>query len=209
MSDNNTSDYDSFNHSKRFTCEECDSTFSKLYNLERHIDKFHPDSDSASDSDQSCSDQNESENESMSTDDKDEDMSNDKSDEDMSDDERSSDDEETESNLTTMFKDIIFETFARHEDELDPLIKENLENGLTKKEAEKRALLSSHEAKKTIQHLYVENIINIMEQMADPVFKAILKKAKELIDDGFKSREAVISAVSYRKHAIRNLVNFL
>ena len=236
MSDNNTSDDDSFNRRKRFICEECDKTYSTRYNLERHINKFHRDSPVILISD---SDQSESENESMSTDDNNEDMSDDENDTDINDGEhssddektqsnvsecssddeetesnvsegeRSSDDEETESNVTSMFRNIISDTFIEHEDELDPLIEENLENGLTKKEAGKRALLSSHAAKKTIQHLYAENIFKIMEQRADPLFKAILNKVKELRGNGFKLREAVNSAVSYRKHAIYNLVNFM
>ena len=52
-------------------------------------------------------------------------------------------------------------------------------------------------------------MIDIIEHRRDPLYKAIMCKAKELQDDGFSLPEAVTSAVKYRKHAIRNLVNFI
>ena len=84
-----------------------------------------------------------------------------------------------------------------------------ISKNLSQKEATKCALLSSKDALKTLQHLYARNMIDIHEHRRHPLYKAIMYKVKELQDDGFTLSEAITSAVSYRKHAIRNLVNFL
>ena len=73
----------------------------------------------------------------------------------------------------------------------------------------KYALLSSKDALKTLQRLYAQNMLHIIEHTRDPLYKAIMHKANELQNDGFSLPEAIKSAVSYRKNAIYNLVNFM
>lgn len=198
---------DTFTSAREFKCEECNSTFSKRYNLERHIETIHD----ASDKEEY---ESECEDETMSTD---EDSNKDRSDdetesgEDTSEDESSSDDEEMENEerVTFMFRTIACQAYDEHKEELDPIAKEYMEKGMTEKEAVKQALLKSNEARKTLRNLYVTNLIDISEHVQDPLYKAIVAKAQELIDDGFTVREAFEAAVSYRKHGIYNLMNYL
>ena len=105
-----------------------------------------------------------------------------------------------------MFRNIVYKTIIEHDDELDPIIEEYMENKISVKEATRLALLKSNAAKKTLRRLFTESAIRIYEARRQPIFKSIMKKAQELMDDGFSVREAIASAVSYRKHALHNLL---
>ena len=185
---------------KKYKCEHCSRNFTRLFTLRRHKKTIH-DEESSEESDMST-DQNDSNAESS-----------DENTSDSSDDERSSEADsydEEENYPTSMFENLLCQTLNKHKDELDILIEEDESSkNLSDHEATKRAILKSKAALKTLRHLYAKNMIEINEQRRDPLYKAILNKAKELQDDGFSLSEAIASAVSYRKHAIHKLVNFV
>ena len=171
---------------KRFECKECSRKFSTRYNLQRHIENLHSDTEEAEDEDMS------------------------EASEDVSDDEHSSEDDgQNEMYLTNMFRILIGKALDENEDELSPVVEDLEQQGFSNKSAIKRAVSSSVETKKTLRRLIIENFINIYEHRRHPLFKAIMEKAKEFMDDGFNLREAVESAVAYRKHAIYQLVNYI
>ena len=229
MSDDNQSlaSNDSFNEmSKKFECKDCERNFSTRYNLKRHIESFHDeDSDIMEEED---SDIMEEEDSDIMEDDNnvsEEDMSNVESstDEDMSDTESSSkedrsesetseeeaEEEEEEENIPQIFLGVVNKVIEMHEDDLTPVFDDYVQNGMAENEATQHAFLESDAAKKTLRLLFTETILNINEQRKHPLFKAIMAKANELMNDGFDEREAVTSAVAYRKHAIYNLVQLL
>ena len=78
---------------------------------------------------------------------------------------------------------------------------------MTEIEAIYCTILESDTAKKTLRRLLTETILTINEQSQHSLFKAIMRRAKELMDDGFDKRDAIASAVSYRKHEIHNLLH--
>ena len=197
---------DAFTSVPKFKCKECNSMFVKRYNLQRHIKTIHEASDTESDEDENESDESMSEDEACSSEE------NTTSDEDMSDDERSSvtsDEELDEKYVPHMFRKIAIKAYKEHGNELDPIVKEYMADGMTEADAMKYALLSSDTAKKRLRSLYVENVIFMAENNKHPLFKAIMEKADELIDEGFDACEAIKAAVAYRKHAIYDLVNYL
>ena len=72
-----------------------------------------------------------------------------------------------------------------HDDDLTPVIEDLVEQGFSKNSAMKRAILYSNKAKKTLRRLLIANFINIDEHRRLPLFKAVMKKAKDLMNDGF------------------------
>lgn len=195
---------------KKYDCTHCNRNFVSRYNLERHIQKFHrvESENTTSDSTEDESDKS-SLNEEMSVSNRssDAEMSDDES---SSEDENSSDDEKAEDQYATvMFRKILAEVIIEHEDELEPLIEDSMEKNMSGKEATKYAICHSDVAKKTLRRKFITHIINMREERRHPLVKAIMKKTKELMDDGFGEYEAVTSAVGYRKHALYNLVNFI
>ena len=186
----------SYNTPKKYKCDYCNRKFARLFTLRRHKKTIHDEesSDESSEESDMSVDENDSNTES-------------------SDDERSSEedsnDEEEENYPTSMFEKLVRQTINKHEDELSVLVEDMTSKNLFHKEAMKRALLSSKDALKTLQRLYAQNMIDIIEHRRHPLYKAILYKVKELQDDGFSLSEAITSAVSYRKHAIHNLVKFI
>ena len=111
--------------------------------------------------------------------------------------------------MTNMFRILIGEAIDENDEELSPVVDDLEQQGLSNESAIKRAVSSSDETKKTLRRLLIANFINIYEHRRHPLFKAIMEKAKEFMDDGFDLREAVESAVAYRKHAIYQLVNYI
>ena len=105
-----------------------------------------------------------------------------------------------------MFRKIVCTIIDEHKDEIDPIFDDNMENNISPKTAMKFALYKSNAVKKTLRRLYTQNVIDIYEECRQPIFKSIMKKAQELMDDGFSVREAIASAVSYRKYALYDLM---
>ena len=192
-------------------CEICDHIFTTRYNLKRHNETFHDvgrsDTDDASEKDErdeSMSEVESSEDAPMSEE------------ENSSDDTVSSDDDEEEEDedssdnyATNIFRKLIMDVYSEHEDQLAPLIEVYLDKNVTKKEALIKAIFASNAAKKTLRRLFTQSIFDIKEQIHHPLYKAINKKAKEYLDDGLDEEEAIISAVSFRKHGINNLIKYI
>ena len=183
---------------KRFHCEECERTFATLYSLERHNTKFHDE-----ESEDSMSDTDDKE-------DTDDDHEDEGDDEMSTEDEEETDDDEDEEGeqvgVTDMFRNLVRKAIDKHEDQLLPDVENYMSKGMTEKEATKRAFLSNNDAKKSLRHSYIKNVFEIAQQRQDPLFKGIMEKAKEFMDDGLDRCEAITSAVAYRKYAIYNLV---
>ena len=221
--------------SNNFKCEICDHIFTTRYNLKRHNETFHDversDTDDASGTDvtdenisdveSSEEDEAMSEGENLSDDavssdeedDRDsmsegENSSNDavSSDEEDGD---SSDDVDSPNHVTNIFRNLLIDVYFENEDQLEPLIEKFLVKNMTKKEALIKAIFACDAAKKTLRRLFTKNILDIKEQLQHPLYKAINKKAREFVDDGLDEEEAISSAVSFRKHGIYNLINFI
>ena len=189
--------------SKKFECEDCDRKFATRYNLERHIDSLHNEDadnmkDKSSSEEEMSSAEGSSEEETSSVEGS--------SEEEMSSDEDSSEEEDY---APLMFRKLVIEAINECEDELTPIIDNYMEKGMTENEATKRAFLENDAAKKTLRRLFIIQAAEIDEQRRHPLFKAIMEKAKELMAEGFDQCEALASAVTYRKHAIYNLVKLL
>ena len=135
-----------------------------------------------------------------------------------SDEESSEDEEDKEKHyITNMFRKIACKTIKLHEEELDDLMGKEEDEDMENKDCLKRkkqmtisAIQNSSSAKKTLRRLFVKNVINVHQERNHPLYKAIMKKAKELMDnEDFELDEAINAAVSYRKHAIYNLLEYL
>ena len=196
---------DSFNDfsKKRFHCEECEGTFATRYNLVRHNANFHDeggeDSMSDTDDEEETDDDEDEEDDEMSIDDEEETDDDDE------------DEEGEQDGVTDMFRNLVRKAINKHEDQLLPDVESYMiEKGMSEKEATKRAFLGNNEAKKTFHRKYIQNIFDIEEQRRDPLFKAIMKKAKEFMDDdGLDQSEAIAAAVKFRKQAIYNMINYI
>ena len=214
-------------------CEVCERTFTRKYSLQRHNKLFHDEEseedaisdaeeseeDAMSDAEEHDSDQSTAEdemsaNEASSDEDEEEEEEHD-SDQSTAEDEMSAneassdeDEEEEEDTVTAMFRKLLGEVVRKEHGQITPTIKNYMSKGWTHKEAVKRALLESDVAKKSLNRKYIQNIFDIEEQRRDPLFKAIMKKAKEFMDDeGFDQHEAITAAVKFRKQAIYNMIN--
>ena len=185
-------------HSKKFMCDICDRTFAKRYNLVRHTETFHD--DEHDDNEETICDMEE-----------DDDTDKSMSDETTTETESSTDEESNVKGnyVTNMFRNILEKAYCEHDDELDKIRDKYLKGKKSVKEAMILALLESDKAKKTIRHLYAQNIIDINEQRQHPLFKAIMAKIQQLRSDGFDKNEAIKCAVGYRKHGIYDLIKHL
>ena len=134
---------------------------------------------------------------------------NDDDDEEEEEDEDSSDDVDSPNHVTNIFRNLLIDVYFENEDQLEPLIEKFLVKNMTKKEALIKAIFACDAAKKTLRRLFTKNILDIKEQLQHPLYKAINKKAREFVDDGLDEEEAISSAVSFRKHGIYNLINFI
>ena len=213
MSDNESvssnNSFNKFSH-KRFYCEECERTFATRYSLKRHNNFFHEENeDATSDGEENESDQ------SMSEDESDQSTTEDKNDQSMTEDEMNTnevtsdeDEEQEEDTVTAMFRKLLVKAFDKDYEQLKPSIDDYKSKGISEKEATKRALFESHIIKKSLIQMYIQNVFDIEEQRRDPLFKAIMKKAKEFMDDdGLDQSEAIAAAVKFRKQAIYNMIN--
>ena len=191
MSDDSIASYGSPSPT-RYECEECDRKFVTRYNLMRHKKSFHDDemstSEHSSNEDESEADESDAENSS----------------------EESEDEEGDEREVSNIFRKLVEKAVNKHEDELVPIVEDIMENkNMSEKEATKQAFLDNDDVKKTFRKLFLKNVIEIDEHRHHPLFKAIMEKAKELMDDGLDREEALTAAVAYRKHAIYNLLKFV
>ena len=206
---------------KRFYCEDCERSFATRYTLQRHNKFFHGESeeeeDAMSDVEENESDQSAEEDE-MSTQetssDEKEETSSDEEDE-MSTNETSSDEDEEEEEqeevtVTAMFRKLLCKAIDKDFDQTMTRVKDYKSEGISEKEATKRALLESDALKKSLIHMYTQNVFDIEEQRRDPLFKAIMKKAKEFMDiDELNQSEAIAAAVKFRKQAIYDMINLI
>ena len=215
---------------KTHKCSICDRMLSTRYNLERHMKTFHEDdsddsapnnmdgneneSDETMSIEKSSTEDNESErDDTMSEGDSSKGGNESETDEQMSEAESSTEESENsddeDNHVTRMFRKLFIKAYCEHEDELLSWIDENVGKYMSHNEAIKNAVLSNDKAKKSLRHHLTQNIIDINEQRRHPMFKAIMNKAKELMEDGFDENEAIASAVAYRKHGIHNLIKFI
>ena len=200
---------------KRFYCEDCERSFATRYTLQRHNKFFHGESeeeeDAMSDVEENESDQSAEEDEmstqETSSDEKDE-TSSDEEDE-MSANETSSDEDE-EGAVTAMFRKLLCKVIDKDFDQTMARVDDYKSEGMSEKEAVKRTLLESDALKKSLIHMYTQNVFDIEEQRRDPLFKAIMKKAKEFMDiDELNQSEAIAAAVKFRKQAIYDMINLI
>ena len=194
---------------KRFKCDKCERKFTRRYTLKRHIDSKHDESSEEKEEEESKScDESEVEDNASNSGDESELEEDAATSEDSSDEDRQC--------VTPMFRKIVCKTVKLHEDMLSEIIEEDEEmesSGKSKKKIKQatiKAIESSNAAKKTLRNLFAKNLINVYKERNHPLYKAIVKKARQLMDDeGFEFEEGVKAAVSYRKHAIYDLLKYI
>ena len=123
--------------------------------------------------------------------------------------EESEEDEKKGMYVTQLFRDMVQEVVEENEEELSVTRNELIEKGVKKRRASKLAILNSDASKKALRQLFVKNMHQIEEHIRHPLYKAIIKKVEDFVDDGLNLSEAIDSAVKYRKHALYNLINYL
>ena len=188
---------------RKYECHDCDKTFTKRYNLERHNLKMHDEGDEE-DSDSSISDNDSISDTSSHSD------SEASADEEGSDEEEESDDTEDEDEEqidNSVFDNFIQTAVSPYNDEFEMKSEEFMSEGMTEKEA---ACLANQQLmphySKSLRQIFVHYMVDMAEKRKHPLFKAIMKTAKEYQQDGFDEDAAIKAAVSYRKHSIENLI---
>ena len=62
---------------------------------------------------------------------------------------------------------------------------------------------------KTLQGIFVDYLLDLEDKKEDPLFQAIMRKAKDLqLKEDFDSDDAIRAAVSFKKHSISKLIPF-
>ena len=129
----------------------------------------------------------------------------------MEDDETEDDEEEKED--VEEYDNSIFDNFVKvavesHKDEFEAISDELMSEGMNEDDVESQV----HEQlmprySKSLRKLFANYMTGMIEKRKHPLFKAIMKKAKEFEKDGFDVDAAIKAAVSYRKHSIENLIS--
>lgn len=125
-----------------------------------------------------------------------------------SDNEEELDDFSNEENKSNPNEILIDDVLFKHADEFQGLLQHYKEDGLSKKDATAAAFkaLRPH-YRKDLKKKFANYISNMMEMRQTPLFQSILNKIKYLEDEGFDNKEAIKSAISYRKYSIYNQLN--
>ena len=190
--------------SKRFKCNICNRGFVSRYNLQRHNETFHADDSETSSSDMEEDSETEDTSESMSE----EEISEEESSEEQSSEDEDIDDDEDENHITRVMHNLLKSAYLINQEEMDEWIGKSLEGKMPNEKELRQAFRCCDKAKKTFRRLFVDTIAAMNEQRRHPLHKSIMEKAKKLISKGFSEKEAITSAVNYRKHGIDNLIKF-
>ena len=203
-----------------YPCPECNISFSRYFNLQRHQKTIHGEDDNDEDKDESAISSQESEkgsethssleseresetsNESTATDVTQETC--DKSEDDESSDEEMDQEEDDED----AFRNLIDGALNQYHYKFKELTEQYLENGLRKKDAIDEAFEALRPYyEKALKNHFTNYTADMFVKRRNPLFRSILKKIKDFQNDGLSEDEAIKSAVSYRKHSIYNLLN--
>ena len=201
--------------SKRYKGTDWSKTFSCPYTRERHFSNFHEieESDMDSDDEKSAASSDDEKSAASSDDEKSAVSSDNDEEESLSD---VTDDEEDGSDEYCPFNDFIELSYQHHSEKREELknriLEEgnylNEENDLTEEGAQEEAdSILKPKIQKTLKSIFTNYIIGMTEKRNTPLMKAILKKAKEYVKDGFSDTAAIKAAVSYRKHMIYDLLD--
>ena len=118
---------------------------------------------------------------------------------------QSDNDEENISNANELLIDDVLFKYAN---EFQELLQHYQEDDLSKKDATAAAFKALRpKYRQDLKKNFVNYISNMMEIRQTPLFRSILKKMRYFKDDGFDDKEAIKSAVNYRKYSIYNLLN--
>ena len=118
---------------------------------------------------------------------------------------QSDNDEENISNANELLIDDVLFKYAN---EFQELLQNYQEDDLSKKDATAAAFKALRpKYRQDLKKNFVNYISNMMEIRQTPLFRSILKKMRYFKDDGFDDKEAIKSAVNYRKYSIYNLLN--
>ena len=195
---------------RKNACPDCERDFSTPFNLRRHRACFHKNvSDDETDSVLS---QNDSEEEEMETENSEYESENSECESEDSADESEnseceSEDSEDENDDPSVFDDLVDDTVSLYDERKEERINDLMANGMEEKEAESVAhqqLLPFY--KKTLRCLFVNYVNDMFRKRSHPLFKDIISKIEKYEKKGFNPDEAIKAAVSYRKHAIDNLI---
>ena len=204
MSDDRTSSH---------KCGDCGKVFATKYNLDRHIQYIHEDSDVESNSDLSDNEDSDVESNSDLSDDESysDNESNSEEVSEVTTDEEDSEDMEVENsdNEESAFDDLIQQSKLPYEEKRVELAETYMvENDMDKEEALQAADNDlKHFYRKKLRHVFICYIDGMFDKRETALMKSILKKIKSLKADGFDEDEAIRIAVSFRKHAIYKLID--
>ena len=198
--DDSVSTHDSNNVFKKYECTICNRKFVRRFTLDRHLKTVHGEETNDETSDTEEEDNGESE-------------------EDKSEDERSSTDDESSEEeedkkgqyVSDMFIGLVNQVAAICNDELSPLIEDEMDRGESEDTATLHAIQRCPTAKKTLRQLFTNHAFALEQHRRHPLYRAIMEKVCSLKKKkkGFSDREALESAVSYRKHGLYKLLDYI
>ena len=174
----NTGEEEQFTRAK-YLCSSCGNEYSSKFALDRHTRRNHPDEDEV------MSDQEEDDRIGQSEDD-----SSEESEEDSS--EESEEDSEPDTPITRSMVNSVFNSFR---DRFDELVEEAIEEGASSKDARKAAYRQLvQEYRKSFRKNMEHYIIRYQLFRKEPLYKAIMKTAKDLRDtEDFSVEESIKS----------------
>ena len=197
---------------KMFICSYCNKSFSTRFSKNRHETNFHEESmtDDSDDDKSNVTDNDTDEsvvsandnNSETSTDDE-EVMSNDSNESDSVDNSEESmsvDSEEESKARVHPFRNLIKRAYLKslegeQEEEDEEEQEKHFQDDLKRR------------ASKNLRRIFVDYLLDLNDMKKDPLFIAIIKKAKHLEEkDGFLSDDALKAAVDHYKHSINKLI---
>ena len=119
-----------------------------------------------------------------------------------------SDDIFDEENENYPYEHLIQDVLIKYENEFGVLLQQYKESGLSKRDAAAEAFKCLRpQYKKMLRKTIVRYISDMIATRRTPLFQSILKKMRYFEEDGLDEKEAIKSAVSYRKYSIYSLLN--
>jgi flagellar biosynthesis GTPase FlhF len=186
-----------------YICDDCGLSFSRQYNLDRHILDRHRENKHPDEEEESTNESEEtvtaSESESVTA----------------SESESESESEEKEEStdkakeLPGISEEIADKAWERHVSTFEDLVEEYTtgqgKNDADAKEAAYKIILPAY--RRTFRDEYTNMLLQIREFKKDPTYIAVIKSAKRLReDDDYTPGESLKAAVTKRKHLVNQLV---
>ena len=196
-----------------FQCTECDESFARSFNLERHMERFHPQHEEMEEKEtDSEGETTEDDEDRVDTDDDDDDDSND---DDADADDEDGEDAEDRVDITPMWAmmrdkaihSIPHDQTVRFEERVQELV----EDDIPEHKASRIAMREIQPAVTSNLYKIFRRKVEEMEELRrDPVYIKIRETRKRvMVDDDFEEDEALYHAIEKRKFLIQKAAGFL